>query len=44
VIRALLGHASIRTTMRYTRVTQKHVGRITSPLDVLGTDKARVLG
>jgi site-specific recombinase XerD len=44
VIQALLGHASIRTTMRYTRVTQKHVGRVVSPLDVLGTDKARVLG
>ncbi len=44
VIQALLGHASIRTTMRYTRVTQKHVGRVISPLDVLGTDKARVLG
>lgn len=44
VIQALLGHASIRTTMRYTRVTQQHVGRVTSPLDVLGTEKARVLG
>lgn len=44
VIQALLGHASIRSTMRYTQVTQKHVGRITSPLDVLGTEKARVLG
>jgi site-specific recombinase XerD len=43
-IQALLGHASIRSTMRYTRVTTKHVARITSPLDVLGTDKARVLG
>jgi site-specific recombinase XerD len=44
VIQALLGHASIRSTMRYTQVSQKHVGRITSPLDILGTDKARVLG
>jgi site-specific recombinase XerD len=40
----LLGHASIRTTVRYTQVSQKHIGRITSPLDILGTDKARVLG
>jgi site-specific recombinase XerD len=43
-IQAVLGHASIRSTMRYTQVSQKHVGRITSPLDILGTDKARVLG
>lgn len=44
VIQAVLGHASIRTTMRYTQVSQKHVGRVTSPLDILGTDKARGLG
>jgi site-specific recombinase XerD len=44
VIQTLLGHASIRSTMRYTRVTTKHVGRVGSPLDILGTDKARVLG
>jgi hypothetical protein len=30
--------------MRYTRVSQKYVGRITSPLDILGTDQARILG
>jgi site-specific recombinase XerD len=44
VIQVLLGHGSIRTTTRYTRVSAKHVGRTTSPLDVLGTEKALPLG
>jgi len=44
VIQALLGHSSLRSTMRYTQVSQKHVSRVTSPLDLLGKDKGRVLG
>jgi len=32
-IQVLLGHGSIRTTARYTRVSQRHVGRTKSPLD-----------
>ena len=44
VIQMLLGHRSIRTTVRYTRVTDKHVARITSPVDLLGTPKAKLLG
>jgi integrase/recombinase XerD len=43
-IQVVLGHASIRTTARYTQVSRKHVARIKSPLDVLGTRKAAALG
>ena len=44
VISMLLGHRSIRTTARYARVTDKHVARIKSPADVLGTKAAKKLG
>jgi site-specific recombinase XerD len=44
VIQALLGHASIRTTSRYAKVTTRLVGRTQSPLDVLGTREGAVLG
>lgn len=35
VVRALLGHSSIKTTMRYARVTRKLVRQTPSPLDLL---------
>ena len=35
IIQELLGHNSIRTTMRYTHVSKKEIGRIGSPLDKL---------
>jgi len=35
VVRELLGHASINTTVRYARVTQKRVRETPSPLDLL---------
>ncbi len=35
IIQALLGHASIRTTCRYTRVSADLIGRYRSPLDTL---------
>lgn len=44
VIQMLLGHRSIRSTVRYVRVTDKHVARVTSPVDVLGTPAAEKLG
>ncbi len=41
VIQMLLGHTSIATTLRYARVTPAHVARVQSPIDVLGTPKAK---
>jgi integrase/recombinase XerD len=36
IIQALLGHSSIRSTALYTRVSEKHVATIQSPIDRLG--------
>jgi integrase/recombinase XerD len=41
VIQVLLGHASIRTTARYTQVSARHVASVKSPLDLLGTKGGR---
>lgn len=44
VIQALLGHGSIRSTMRYTQVSRTHVATVQSPLDLIGKDHGRTLG
>jgi site-specific recombinase XerD len=44
IIQVLLGHASIRTTARYTQVSNKLIASTKSPLDLLGTKKAAALG
>ena len=44
VIQQLLGHSNIRSTTIYAQVTSSLVKRTRSPLDVLGTPGAAVLG
>jgi integrase/recombinase XerD len=41
VVQALLGHASIRSTVHYTRVSRELVAGTTSPYDMLGTEDGK---
>lgn len=43
-IQVLLGHRSIRTTQLYSQVSRRAIARTTSPLDLLGTPKGKILG
>ncbi len=40
-IQVVLGHASIRTTTRYTHISKRHIEATGSPLDLLGTDEGK---
>ncbi len=44
VIQVLLGHSHIDSTAGYTSVSSQRIQRVRSPLDVLGTAEASVLG
>lgn len=45
VIQALLGHASLQSTMRYAQVSRARLAKTKSPLDLLGTPEGKkVLG
>jgi integrase/recombinase XerD len=35
VLQVLLGHRSIKTTLRYTHITDRLIGKLTSPLDMI---------
>lgn len=44
VIQMLLGHRSIKTTVRYTHLTSRVLAKTKSPVDVLGTPKQTMIG
>lgn len=43
-VQILLGHRSLRSTTRYTHLTQARLASLSSPLEVLSTEQGRILG
>ena len=44
IVKEVLGHASLQATEVYAHVSIEHISRTVSPLDLLGTPSAAVLG
>ena len=42
IIQVLLGHSSVESTVRYTRVAGEHLKTVQSPLDRLGPDSGSI--
>ncbi len=40
-IQVVLGHASLRTTTRYTHISKRHIEATGSPIDILGTEEGK---
>jgi integrase/recombinase XerD len=40
-IQTVLGHASLRTTTRYTHISKRHIEATASPIDLLGTEEGK---
>ena len=43
-LQVVLGHNSIKSTARYAQMSKRYIAAVASPLDLLGTREAAVLG
>ena len=44
MVQTLLGHARLQTTANYLHVTTTRISNLSSPLDLIGTARGRILG